>query len=264
MTAVALATTTTAENRKAVIAGTIGNVLEWYDFGVYGYLATTMSQLFKDTPKFTEIEQHGEVAKAPLIEAFTRYRRETLTIFGLTLHNTVAYYIPIIYMTSYIVSVAKLAPSSALWIGTSCLVVFVILIPIWGALSDRIGRKPLLLASSGGYVVLAYPLFMMASSGNVALALLAQMTMIVLLSFFSGACPAAYSEILPTRVRYTALSIGYNIAVAVFGGFAPFIATWLIGVTGNNLAPSFYLIAAATITFFVVLKITETAYRPLR
>jgi hypothetical protein len=65
--------------------------------------------------------------------------------------------------------------------------------------------------------------------------------MIVFLSFFSGACPAVYSELLPTRVRYTALSIGYNIAVAVFGGFAPFIATWLIGVTGSNLAPSYYL-----------------------
>ena len=198
-----------------------------------------------------------------MIETFTRYRREALTIFGLTLHNTVAYYIPIIYMTSYIVSIAKLAPSSALWIGTSCLLVFVILIPIWGALSDRIGRKPLLLLSSGGYIILAYPLFMMASSGSAMLALIAQMVMIVFLSFFSGACPAAYSEILPTRVRYTALSIGYNIAVAVFGGFAPFIATWLIGVTGSNLAPSYYLIAAATITFLVVLKIRETAFEPL-
>jgi MFS transporter, MHS family, proline/betaine transporter len=135
--------------------------------------------------------------------------------------------------------------------------------PIWGALSDRIGRKPLLLLSSGGYIILAYPLFMMASSGSAMLALIAQMVMIVFLSFFSGACPAAYSEILPTRVRYTALSIGYNIAVAVFGGFAPFIATWLIGVTGSNLAPSYYLIAAATITFLVVLRIRETAFEPL-
>ena len=106
--------------------------------------------------------------------------------------------------------------------------------------------------------------FMMAASGSATLALIAQMLMIVFLSFFSGACPAVYSEILPTRVRYTALSIGYNIAVAVFGGFAPFIATWLIGVTGSNLAPSYYLIAAATITFLVVLRIPETAFEPLR
>jgi MHS family proline/betaine transporter-like MFS transporter len=232
-----------------VLVGAVGAYLRWR---------------LSETPKFTEIEQHGEVARAPLSEAFAKYRRETLTIFGLTLHNTVAYYIPIIYMTSYIVSVAKLAPSSALWIGTSCLVVFVVLIPIWGALSDRIGRKPLLLLSSGGYIILSYPLFMMASSGSAALALAAQMTMIVFLSFFSGACPATYSEILPTRVRYTALSIGYNIAVAVFGGFAPFIATWLISVTGSNLAPAYYLIAAAIITFFVVLSIRETAFEPLR
>ena len=105
---------------------------------------------------------------------------------------------------------------------------------------------------------------MLASSGSAALALTAQMLMIVFLSFFSGACPAAYSEILPTRVRYTALSIGYNVAVAVFGGFAPFIATWLIGVTGSKLAPSYYLIAAAAITFLVVLRIRETAFEPLR
>ena len=105
---------------------------------------------------------------------------------------------------------------------------------------------------------------MLASSGSAVLAMTAQLLMIVFLSFFSGACPAAYSEILPTRVRYTALSIGYNVAVAIFGGFAPFIAQWLIGVTGSNLAPAFYLIAAAAITFVVVLRIRETAFEPLR
>ncbi|MFI4995951.1 MAG: MFS transporter [Hyphomicrobiales bacterium] len=229
-----------------------------------GLLGAYLRWRLDDTPKFAAIEEHGEVSKAPLVEALTTYRKETLTVFGLTLHNTVAYYIPIVYMTSYIVSVAKLAPSSALWIGTTCLAVFVILIPIWGALSDRIGRKPLLLLSSGGYIILSYPLFMMASSGSATLALIAQLTMIVFLSFFSGACPAAYSEIFPTRVRYTALSIGYNIAVAIFGGFAPFIATWLIKATGNNLAPAYYLIAAAVVTFLVVLRIRETAFSPLR
>jgi MHS family proline/betaine transporter-like MFS transporter len=136
--------------------------------------------------------------------------------------------------------------------------------PDLGCIVRPVFRKPLLLLSCGGYIILAHPLFMMASSGSATLALIAQMAMIVFLSFFSGACPAVYSELLPTRVRYTALSIGYNIAVAVFGGFAPFIATWLIGVTGSNLAPSYYLIAAATITFLVVLRIPETAFEPLR
>jgi MFS transporter, MHS family, proline/betaine transporter len=65
-------------------------------------------------------------------------------------------------------------------------------------------------------------------------------------------------------VRYTALSIGYNVAVAIFGGFAPFIATWLIRETGNPLAPAFYVIAAAVITLVIVTRMRETAFSPLK
>ncbi len=224
--------------------------------GIGAYLRWSLS----DTPSFVEIESKGAVSKAPLSEALTTERKATLTIFGMTLHNTVAYYIPIVYMTNYIRTAGGLSPAQAMWIGTACITVFVILIPIWGALSDRIGRKPLLLLSAGGYIVLSFPLLMMASSGSVALAFAAQLIMIVFLSFFSGACPAAYCELFPTRVRYTALSIGYNVAVAIFGGFAPFISTWLIQLTGSNLAPGYYLMAAATISFIVILKIRETAF----
>ena len=77
-------------------------------------------------------------------------------------------------------------------------------------------------------------------------------------------CPAFYAEIFPTRVRYTALSIGYNIAVAIFGGFAPFIATFLVRVTGGNHAPAAYVIIAAIITLIVPLRTRETAFAPLR
>jgi len=228
-----------------------------------GALGAYLRWRLTDTPAYIAIEQHGEVAQAPFTEAVTKYWRETLTIFGMTLHNTVAYYIPLVYMTSYIRNVGKLSASTSLWIGTTCITVFVILIPFWGALSDRVGRKPLMLVSCVGFIVLSYPLFMMASSGNLALAFAAQLTMIVFLSFFSGACPAAYSELFPTRIRYTALSVGYNTAVAIFGGFAPFIATWLIQQTGNILSPAYYLIAAAMISFVVILRIRETAFSPL-
>jgi MFS transporter, MHS family, proline/betaine transporter len=93
---------------------------------------------------------------------------------------------------------------------------------------------------------------------------LAQLLMVLLYVPYAGACPAFYAEIFPTRVRYTALSIGYNIAVAIFGGFAPFIATFLVRSTGNNHAPAAYVIIAAVVTLVILLRTRETAFAPLR
>ena len=92
-----------------VVVGAVGFYLRWR---------------LDDTPKFTEIEEQGAVAAAPLGEALRQYPRETLLGFGVTLHNTVAYYIALVYLTNYMSSVGKLAQSTALWIGTSCLAVF--------------------------------------------------------------------------------------------------------------------------------------------
>ncbi len=217
-----------------------------------------------DTPKYTELEEQHAVAQAPLTEAFKEYPRETLLGFGVTLHNTVAYYIALVYMNSFMVTAGKLSANTALWIGTFCLAVFVLLLPLMGWLSDRVGRRPLLLASCAGYIVLGYPFFLMSSSGNVGLTILSQLLMILFYVPYAGACPAFYAEIFPTRIRYTALSIGYNIAVAIFGGFAPFIATFLVRETGSNYAPAAYVIAAAVVTGAILLKTRETAFAPLR
>jgi MHS family proline/betaine transporter-like MFS transporter len=234
-------------------------------FGIaVGLVGAYLRWRLDDTPKFTEIDEQGAVAKAPLVEAFRDYPWETFLGFGTTLHNTVAYYIALIYMGSYMITVAKLPQGTVLWIGTGCLAVFVALLPLMGWLSDRVGRRPLLLFSCIGYAVFGYPFFLMASSGSVALAILAQLLMVVLYAPYAGTCPSFYTEIFPTRVRYTALSIGYNIAVAIFGGFAPFIATFLVRETGSNYAPAFYVIAAAIVTGLILLKVRETAFSPLR
>jgi metabolite-proton symporter len=234
-------------------------------FGIaVGIVGAYLRWRLTETPKYSEIEEQGAVATAPLGEAFKRYPRETLLAFGVTLHNTVAYYIALVYMTNYMSSVGKLTQSTALWIGTSCLAVFVLLLPLMGWLSDRLGRRPLLIVSCVGYALLGYPFFLMASSGDVGLAITAQLLMVLLYVPYAGTCPAFYAEIFPTRVRYTALSIGYNIAVAIFGGFAPFIATFLVRVTDNKHAPAFYVIAAAIVTLVILLRTRETAFAPLR
>jgi MFS transporter, MHS family, proline/betaine transporter len=217
-----------------------------------------------DTPKYLEIKEQGAVAAAPLSEAFRKYRRETLLGFGVTLHNTVAYYIALVYMSSYMSSVGRVPQTAALWIGTACLAVFVLLLPVMGLLSDYIGRRPLLITSCIGYIILGYPFFRLATSGYIELAALAQLLMVLFYVPYAGASPALYAEIFPTRVRYTALSIGYNIAVAIFGGFAPFIATFLVQVTGNPHAPAAYVVAAALVTLVILLRTRETAFAPLR
>ncbi|MBV9964128.1 MAG: MFS transporter, partial [Alphaproteobacteria bacterium] len=232
-----------------IVVGVVGWYLRWR---------------IDDTPKFTELEERNAVSAAPLTEAFRDHPWETFLGFGTTLHNTVAYYIALIFMGSYMINVAKLPQKTVLWIGTFCLAVFVVLLPLMGWLSDKIGRKPLLMFSCVAYVVLGYPFFLMAGSGSLALAIVAQLLMVVLYAPYAGTCPSFYTEIFPTRVRYTALSVGYNIAVAIFGGFAPFIATFLVDQTGSPQAPAFYVIAGAVATGLILLKVRETAFSPLR
>ena len=112
--------------------------------------------------------------------------------------------------------------------------------------------------------MLGVPSFWLASSGNLALTILGQLLMMVCYAPYAATCASFLTEITSTRVRYTSMSIGYNVAVAVFGGFAPFIATWLVRETGSPYAPAAYLIGSALITGFVVLRTRETAFTPLR
>ncbi len=232
-----------------VLVGIVGGIMRWR---------------LDDTPKFEELASRGQVAGSPLVEAFTTFRKPTLIAFGITLHNTVGYYAVLIYLTTWLTNIVKMPRSTALWIGTTCLLAFVIVVPLMGALSDRIGRRPLFIASCIGYIVLAYPMFMLASTGVPAYALVAQLVLVVLLALYAGPGPAVYCELFPTQVRYTALSVGYNIPVAIFGGFAPFIATWLIEATGNPLSPAYYVMAASLVTLVTMIWVKETAFEPLQ
>jgi MHS family proline/betaine transporter-like MFS transporter len=185
--------------------------------------------------------------------------------FGFTILWTVTSYAMLSFMPTFTQKFAGLSRVEALWSSTAGIVMLVAAIPFMGWLSDRVGRRPMLLTCSIGFIILSYPIFwLIVLSSRLAVILPLQVAISVLIAFFSGPGPAAIAEIFPTRTRALWMSIGYSFAVAIFGGFAPYICTWLIDRTGSPLSPSLYVIACAIVSTIVIRRLDETAHTELR
>jgi MFS family permease len=214
-----------------------------------------MRQNVGETPSYEA--SRAATARQPAAAGFPFGARA----FGFTIFWTIAYYTLLVWMPTFTQKFAGLSPSQALWSNTIGLIAMVIAVPCWGALSDKIGRRPILMASAVLIGALCYPLFsLMAGGTGLALVLPMQVLFGILLALYSGAGPAAIAEIFPTHLRSTWMSSGYALSVAIFGGFAPFVATWLIQVTGSPLAPTYlYLLPSAVISLLVIWSLKETA-----
>ncbi len=232
--------------------------------GVLGAVGLYIRLRLSDTPEFEALRDEGEVAESPLKEAVTTSWRPILQIAGLVVIHNVGFYIVFTFLPSYFTKTLGFTKMDAFVSITVASLVAIILIPPLGALSDRIGRKPLLIAGSLAFAVFAYPLFLLLNTGLLGAAIAAHAGLAAIESVFVCASLAAGAELFATRVRSSGYSIGYNVSVAIFGGTAPYVATWLVANTGNELAPAFYVIAAAVVTLVTVLTMRETAGRPLR
>lgn len=218
----------------------------------------------EETPRFKEVETSEGTSQSPLIETLKQYPRETILCLGFSINWTVSYYVALNYLPTYVSKIVNFPLAQTMLSNTIGLVVFLVLTPIMGALSDRVGRKPLLLASCAGFTLLSYPMFILLNKATFTSILTAQIVFAVLEALFSGPGAAALAEIFPTKIRYSALSIGYNLSVVVFGGMAPFICTYLIMATKHTMAPSFYVIAGGVVSFICICLLKETYNQKLR
>lgn len=220
-----------------------------------------MRRNLAETPAFTEAQAAPQaVVPMPKGEAV----RLMSKAFGFTIIWTVSYYLMLSYMPTFLTKYAGLTPTQALTSNSVALAVLVLSTPFFGWLSDRIGRKPLLLVCCVVFALLAYPLFRLILESRSFYTIMAiQIFFNIFIASFSGAAPATLCELFPTKSRTTLLSIGYSLATAIFGGFAPFIATWLIDRTGSPIAPTYYVIAAAVISGVVIWGFRETAHEKL-
>jgi MHS family proline/betaine transporter-like MFS transporter len=170
------------------------------------------------------------------------------------------------YFPTFMQKYLNLTADQALWSTTIANAVVMVTCLGAGALSDKIGRKPLMLVHCVAFLVLTYPLMAMllANGATFSTIVITQAFLGFLTGLFLGSFPAALVEFFPTRKRLTGLGTAYNLASMVFGGFAPFIATWLITKTDSPIAVSFYTIFAATLSLVAVWRMRETAHEELR
>jgi MHS family proline/betaine transporter-like MFS transporter len=224
--------------------------------GLIGFYLRTK---LEDTPAFRDCESAGETSTAPFKEVVVNNWRQILNLIGFVIMLNVAVYTLLTYMPTYLKSVLGINETESLIIliivqlGMLCVIA-----PI-GALSDRIGRKPLLLGAAIGFVLLSYPAISLINMRGwlpvaAGLAILA-----ALLVTLQGTIGSALPAMFPTRNRYGAFSIGYATSTAAFGGTAPLVVEWLIDRTGNVMVPAFYLMGAAAIAIVPILLMPETA-----
>ncbi|WP_025586020.1 MFS transporter [Cupriavidus taiwanensis] len=220
-----------------------------------------------EPPEFEARQAARQAAKvkfSPLSQVLRDHPREVLAGLGVTILWTVCTYVLVFYMPSYAKQQLGLPLGATFQSTALCGAIILVLCPLMGMLSDRVGRKRMLGVVALLIGVLAYPLFHWLNVTPTTQTLLqVQIVLGILLAAFTGPAPAVLAEQFPTEVRSTGLSLAYNFAVTIFGGFAPLIVTWLIESTHNKLAPAYYVIAAAAVSFVALVFMHDRTGRKL-
>lgn len=227
---------------------------------VLGIVGLYIRLRLPETPLFSTLQQEGKTVRNPLRHAFKIAPLAILQAIGLAFLPSISAYIFLFYLSSYLTTYHNFPLNTALLINTLGMVLVIPTIPLIGYLSDKVGRKPVLIAAGLAIAILSYPLFLILNSTSFIVVLLLQILAAFLVCLVSTPLPVTLVELVPTQIRYTAMGLSYNTANAIFGGTAPMVVIFLIQVTDNILAPSFYLIGGGLVLILITL-LTKESYK---
>jgi MFS transporter, MHS family, proline/betaine transporter len=220
------------------------------------YLRRTLDETEAFQAETERRSKEHDNAKVPLLEIFRKHGSSLLVGFCVAVLWAVAVYVLMIYLPTYVQRPDTFNFSASQAFGASLIgnVPFVIGCVWFGSLSDRTGRRRSLFVSSLLLLLLVLPLFLwLKASPTISTLILAEIGVCLLVASFVGVAPAALSEIFPTGVRSTGMSLVYNGAFTVFGGFAPWILTWLTQRSGGSIySPAWYVMSAACVALVAI------------
>ncbi|WP_175911460.1 glycine betaine/L-proline transporter ProP [Burkholderia sp. BCC1640] len=238
------------------IAGPLGLV------GLYIRIKLEETPAFKKEAEAREADERSR-PKQSFGTLLVEQWRPLLQCVGLVLIFNVTDYMALSYLPNYLSATLHFNETHGLFM---VLLVMVLMMPMTlyaGHLSDRLGRKPVMMFGCVGLLVLSVPALLLIRSGEMLSVFGGMLIYGTLLSTFTGVMPSALPALFPTRIRYGALAIGFNVSVSLFGGTTPLVTAWLVDRTGDLMMPAYYLMGASFIGIVSVLALRETARRPL-
>ncbi|MFC5834463.1 MFS transporter [Nonomuraea insulae] len=212
----------------------------------------------EESPVFQELQRDNAVEASPVRGSLRGNGVRLGQIFAVMALSGLGFYVLVGYFVTYLQTVVGMSLLQSLAANAVALLSFSVLLPIGGRLSDRFGRKPMLIIGAAAVAVVGLPAFMLVTSGSFGTAVIGQLLLAAALCTYGGGSYTFFVELLPAATRVTGAAISYNVAFALFGGTAPFVGTWLVDITGTAVAPGYYLVVVALAALAVAATTPET------
>ncbi|MDN3438334.1 MFS transporter [Planococcus sp. APC 3900] len=216
-----------------------------------------------ETPEFKAVQASGEIPKVPIVETLKYHWREVLIAIGAKVVETAPFYIFGTFVVSYATTNLEFSRTATLAAVMIATVITTILIPIMGALSDRVGRKKMYITGSVAMALFAFPYFWLLQQGSIALLIIATIIGLgIIWAPITAVLGTMFSEIFDAKVRYTGVTLGYQIGAALAGGTAPLVATFLLATFDNSYVPvALYIILTAVISLLSIWAVKDLSGR---
>jgi MHS family proline/betaine transporter-like MFS transporter len=185
-------------------------------------------------------------------------------IVCLVLPTAVTYFVCFVYATSYLTERMHYSTARALDISTLALILLVLVSPVAGLLSDRVGRRPIMFFVTIASFLFTWPLWYVLHLDDPRWILFSQLSFAAMNGVGWAMTVPIMVELSPARTRCSTAGIGYNLCLALFGGTTPWVATYLVARTADDFAPAYYIMIAAALAFVATLRMPEMAGKSLR
>ena len=227
--------------------------------GVVGFYIRNHGE---ESPVYEKAKKDGTLSKSPVKDTFTKYPLKMLQAFMAYIFVTIPFYIIAIYMIAYTKRHLGLSEDDALLINSLAMATMLITVYPAARLADKIGRRPVLLMAIVAMLLLAFPAFELMQAGTFMAVLGGQVILAMILGWYLGPIPATLVEMFPTSIRYTGMSLAYNLC-AILGGFTPSVAEYMIRETGSNMSIVWLLIGAGVASFISITLYKDRWREPL-